>query len=274
MTLPTARVLTVAGSDSGGGAGIQADLKTMLAHGVHGMSVLTAVTAQNSVGVQGVWGLPAAAVEAQFRSVVDDIGVDAVKVGMLGSAATCALVADLLETLPPGVPVVLDPVAVSKHGDALIDDDALDVVRTRLFGLATVATPNLDEARTLAARPGATDQAGLGHALLGLGPAWVLVKGGHADGDPTDVLVGADQPDRTFTAARDDNTHTHGTGCTLASAIACRLALGDDVPAAVGAAKTYVTGAIAGGFALGAGIGPTDHLWALRDGLRRAGPAD
>ena len=274
MTLPTARVLTVAGSDSGGGAGIQADLKTMLAHGVHGMSVLTAVTAQNSVGVQGVWGLPAAAVETQFRSVVDDIGVDAVKVGMLGSAATCTLVADLLETLPAGVPVVLDPVAVSKHGDALIDADALDVVRRRLFGLATVATPNLDEARTLAERPGATDQAGLGHALLALGPAWVLVKGGHAEGDPTDVLVRRDQPDRTFTAERDDNAHTHGTGCTLASAIACRLALGDDVPAAVGAAKTYVTGAIAGGFALGAGIGPTDHLGALRDGLRRAGPAD
>ncbi|SDU85835.1 hydroxymethylpyrimidine/phosphomethylpyrimidine kinase [Microlunatus sagamiharensis] len=274
MTLPTARVLTVAGSDSGGGAGIQADLKTMLAHGVHGTSVLTAVTAQNSVGVQGVWGLPGAAVEAQFRSVVDDIGVDAVKVGMLGSAATCALVADLLETLPPGVPVVLDPVAVSKHGDALIDDDALDVVRTRLFGLATVATPNLDEARTLAGRPAATDQAGLGHALLALGPAWVLVKGGHADGDPTDVLVGHDQPDRAFTAGRDDNAHTHGTGCTLASAIACRLALGGDVPGAVGAAKAYVTGAIAGGFALGAGIGPTDHLWALRDRLPGAGPAD
>jgi len=262
--LPTARVLTVAGSDSGGGAGIQADLKTMLAHGVHGMSVVTAVTAQNSVGVQGVWSLPREAVAAQFRSVVDDIGVDAVKIGMLGTAATCALVADLLATLPDGVPVVLDPVAVSKHGDPLIDPDAVDAMRQRLFPLATVATPNLEEARTLADRPDDSDQARLAHILLELGPRWVLVKGGHAEGDPTDVLVGRDGPDRFFTAPRDTNAHTHGTGCTLASAIASRLALGDDVPAAVAAGKAYVTGAIAGGFALGAGIGPTDHLWQLR----------
>jgi hydroxymethylpyrimidine/phosphomethylpyrimidine kinase len=269
-TLPTARVLTIAGSDSGGGAGIQADLKAMLAHGVHGMSVIAAVTAQNSVGVQGVWGLPAAAVAAQFRSVVDDIGVDAVKIGMLGTAETCLLVADLLATLPSGVPVVLDPVAVSKHGDPLIDADAVGAMRERLFPLATVATPNLDEARTLVG-PGAADeadQARLGHVLLGLGARWVLVKGGHAEGDPTDVLVGSGAPDQAFTAARDDNTHTHGTGCTLASAIASRLALGDDVPTAVRGAKAYVTGAIAGGFALGAGIGPTDHLWELRPALR------
>ena len=267
--LPTARVLSIAGSDSGGGAGIQADLKTMLAHGVHGMTVITAVTAQNSVGVQGVWGLPAEAVTAQFRSVVDDIGVDAVKIGMLGTAATCALVADLLTTLPAGVPVVLDPVAVSKHGDPLVDADALEVMRRRLFPLATVATPNLDEARTLVGPDAAAedDQARLGHALLALGPAYVLVKGGHAAGDPVDVLVGHDGPDRTFSAARDDNTHTHGTGCTLASAIASRLALGDDVPTAVAGSKAYVTGAIAGGFALGSGIGPTDHLWELRSAL-------
>lgn len=265
--LPTARVLTIAGSDSGGGAGIQADLKTMLAHGVHGMSVVTAVTAQNSVGVQGVWSLPADAVETQFRSVVDDIGVDAVKIGMLGTAATCALVADLLVTLPPGVPVVLDPVAVSKHGDPLVDEDAVAVLRTRLFPLATVATPNLDEARALAELPDETDQSRLGHVLLDLGSRWVLVKGGHAEGDPTDVLVGRDVADAAFSAPRDDNAHTHGTGCTLASALASRLALGEDVPTAVAAAKAYVTGAIAGGFALGAGIGPTDHLWRLRPSL-------
>ena len=239
----------------------------MLALGVHAMSVLTAVTAQNSVGVQGVWGLPAEAVTAQFRSVVDDIGVDAVKIGMLGTAATCALVADLLSTLPDGVPVVLDPVAVSKHGDPLVEEDALGVLRERLLPLATVATPNLDEARALAGLEPGADQTALAHALLALGPRWVLVKGGHADGDPTDVLVGQGEPDRSFTADRDDNTHTHGTGCTLASALASRLALGDDVPTAVAAAKAYVTGAIAGGFALGAGIGPTDHLWRLRSCL-------
>lgn len=268
-TLPTARVLTIAGSDSGGGAGIQADLKTMLAHGVHGMSVVTAVTAQNSVGVQGVWSLPAAAVAAQFRSVVDDIGVDAVKIGMLGTAETCVIVAELLATLPTGVPVVLDPVAVSKHGDPLVDTDAIGALRSRLFPLATIATPNLDEARALAGPDGAeqTDQARLGHTLLELGPSWVLVKGGHAEGDPVDVLVGRDTPDQTFTARRDDNAHTHGTGCTLASAIASRLALGEDVATATAGAKAYVTGAIAAGFALGAGIGPTDHLWQLRPEL-------
>ncbi|HEY0240275.1 MAG TPA: bifunctional hydroxymethylpyrimidine kinase/phosphomethylpyrimidine kinase [Friedmanniella sp.] len=267
--LPTARVLTIAGSDSGGGAGIQADLKAMLVHGVHGMSVVTAVTAQNSLGVQGVWSLPAAAVAAQFRSVVDDIGVDAVKIGMLGTAETCVLVAELLTTLPSGVPVVLDPVAVSKHGDPLIDADAIDAMRTRLFPLATIATPNLDEARTLVGPDavGWTDQARLGHTLLELGSSWVLVKGGHATGDPVDVLVARGTPDQTFSAARDENAHTHGTGCTLASAIASRLALGVDVPTAVAGAKAYVTGAIAGGFALGAGIGPTDHLWQLRSAL-------
>ena len=131
--LPTARVLTIAGSDSGGGAGVQADLKTMLAHGVHGMSVIASVTAQNSLGVQGIWGLPVEAVRAQFRSVVDDIGVDAVKTGMLGTVAMVTEVAALLRTLPPGVPVVVDPVCASKHGDALIDDEAVAALRDELL---------------------------------------------------------------------------------------------------------------------------------------------
>ena len=180
-------------------------------------------------------GLPAEAVTAQFRSVVDDIGVDAVKIGMLGTAETCLLVADLLATLPPGVPVVLDPVAVSKHGDPLIDADALGAMRTRLFPWPRWRRPTWTR-RGRSPGPEAaaeTDQARLGHVLLALGPAYVLVKGGHADGDPVDVLVGRDVADRSFSAARDDNTHTHGTGCTLASAIASRLALGDDVPTAV-----------------------------------------
>ncbi|MGI3781830.1 MAG: bifunctional hydroxymethylpyrimidine kinase/phosphomethylpyrimidine kinase, partial [Janthinobacterium lividum] len=187
-----------------------------------------------------------------------------------GTAETCVLVAELLTTLPAGVPVVLDPVTVSKHGDPLIDADAVGAIRTRLFPLATIATPNLDEARTLVGTAGAdeTDQARLGHTLLALGSDWVLVKGGHAEGDPVDVLVGRDTRDRTFSAARDDNRHTHGTGCTLASAIASRLALGADVPTAVAGAKAYVTGAIANGFALGSGIGPTDHLWELRHAVR------
>ena len=264
--LPTARVLTVAGSDSGGGAGIQADLKTMLAHGVHGMSVLTAVTAQNSRGVQGVWPVPAAAVEDQFRSVVDDIGVDAVKIGMLGTAEVCAVVGDLLATLPPGVPVVLDPVCASKHGDPLIDEAALDAVRG-LGGRVTLMTPNLDEARLLSGAGADVDPGELARRLLTLGSRWVLVKGGHAAGDPVDLLLGTDEPVQPFHAARKATVHTHGTGCTLASAIACRLALGESVPSAVEGAKAYVTGAIAGGFALGSGIGPTDHLWRLRPHL-------
>jgi hydroxymethylpyrimidine/phosphomethylpyrimidine kinase len=228
------------------------------------------VTAQNSLGVQGIWPLPADAVAGQFRSVVDDIGVDAVKIGMLGTAGTCALVADLLTTLPAGTPVVLDPVCMSKHGDPLIDDDAAAALRTLLFPLATVVTPNLDEARLLTGAGPEVGPEALASLLLGFGPAWALVKGGHADGDPTDLLARTGTPAQSFAATRDPNAHTHGTGCTLASAIACRLALGDDMPAAVGAAKGYVTGAIAGGFALGSGIGPTDHLWALRPHLADA----
>lgn len=263
--LPTARVLTIAGSDSGGGAGIQADLKTMLAFGVHGMSALTAVTAQNSLGVQGWWPLPEDAVRAQVRSVVDDIGVDAVKTGMLGTAGTTRVVAELLTTLPAGVPVVVDPVCASKHGDPLIANDAVTALRQDLLGVATVITPNLPESVLLAGRDGTPAE--LADMLLGFGPAWVLVKGGHAEGDPVDHLFGADGTTATFSAHRSDNRHSHGTGCTLASAIASRLALGDDVVSAVAAAKEYITGAVAAGFPLGAGIGPTDHLWRLRPHL-------
>src|SRR3954447_1745843 len=145
MTTAPPRVLTIAGSDSGGGAGIQADLKSMLANGVHGMSVLTAITAQNSLGVHGAWELPAEQVRAQFRSVVDDIGVDAVKTGMLASAGMVRVVAELLRTLPDGVPVVVDAVSVSKHGDALLAGDAMAAVRQEIVPLATVLTPNLTE---------------------------------------------------------------------------------------------------------------------------------
>ncbi len=269
--LPTARVLTVAGSDSGGGAGIQADLKTMLAHGVHGMTVLTAVTAQNSVGVQGVWPLPPEAIRAQFRSVVDDLGVDAIKTGMLGSVESLTCVAELLAGLAArarcGVPVVVDPVCVSKHGDRLIDREAVGALREVLLPLAQVVTPNLDEAVLLTGLPAERGGAALAEALLAYGPAWVLVKGGHGPGDPVDHLAGRDGRRFAYTAARNPNAHTHGTGCTLASALACRLALGEEVPAATAAAKAYVTGAIAGGFALGSGIGPTDHLWQLRPHL-------
>jgi hydroxymethylpyrimidine/phosphomethylpyrimidine kinase len=256
-------VLTVAGSDSGGGAGIQADLKTMLALGAHGMSVITAITAQNSVGVQGAWELPVEAVRAQYRSVVDDIGVQAVKTGMLASPALVTAVADLLADAP--APVVVDPVSVSKHGDRLLADDALDAVRTRLLPLATVTTPNLNEVAELTGVT-VTDEAGMRHAadrLLAYGPRWVLVKGGHLPGEAADLLTDGDQ-EHWLRTPRHDNRHTHGTGCTLASAVAVGLARGLAVPEAVRQAKEYVTGAIAAGFALGAGIGPVDHGWRQR----------
>ncbi|MEN8650670.1 bifunctional hydroxymethylpyrimidine kinase/phosphomethylpyrimidine kinase [Streptomyces sp. 21So2-11] len=257
-------VLTVAGSDSGGGAGIQADLKTMLALGVHGMSVLTAVTAQNSLGVQGVWDLPVDAVRAQYRSVVDDIGVQAVKTGMLSSAALVETVAELLAGTD--APVVVDPVGVSKHGDALLADSALDAVRTKLLPTATVATPNLDEVAQLTGVrvESETDLRRAADALLAFGPRWALIKGGHLTGDAVDLLTDG-AVEHWLRAPRHDNRHTHGTGCTLASAIASGLAKGLDVPQAVRAAKEYVTEAIAAGFALGGGIGPVDHGWRLRN---------
>ncbi|MFW6599892.1 bifunctional hydroxymethylpyrimidine kinase/phosphomethylpyrimidine kinase [Propionibacteriaceae bacterium Y2011] len=256
-------VLTIAGSDSGGGAGIQADLKTMLAHRVHGMSVIAAVTAQNSLGVQGWWPLPAEAITAQFRSVVDDIGVDAVKLGMLGTAETIGLVAELLATLPEGTPVVIDPVAASKHGDALIADDAVATMRDELLRLGTVITPNITEAALLTGLPEQTSPAEFATALAEITPGWVLIKGGHLPGTPVDTLRAPDGTVTSYPAERHDNRHTHGTGCTLASAIASRLARGEDVPTAVAGAKAYITGAIEHGFALGQGIGPVDHGWQL-----------
>lgn len=257
------RVLTVAGSDSGGGAGLQADLKSMLACGVHGMSVVTAVTAQNSTGVHGVWPLPVAAVLAQYDAVVDDIGVDAVKTGMLASPELVEAVAERLSRL--SVPVVVDPVAVSKHGDPLLDPAALEVVRTRLLPTATVATPNLDEVRQLTGVEVASvdDLERAADAVLALGPTWVLVKGGHLAGDAVDLLTDGSERVR-MTARRADTAHTHGTGCTLASALASFLARGSSVPEAAQRAKDYVTGALTAGFALGQGIGPVDHGWRMR----------
>lgn len=263
MVAPPPRVLTIAGSDSGGGAGIQADLKTMLALGVHGMSVVTAVTAQNSVGVQGYWELPCAAVRAQFTSVVGDIGVEAVKTGMLASIPLVETVADLLADVE--VPVVVDPVAVSKHGDPLLAVEAVAVLRERLLPLATVVTPNLPEVEQLTGVR-VTGESGLreaAEAVKALGPAWVLIKGGHLAGDAVDLLFDGVHAVE-LRAPRHENRHTHGTGCTLASAVASYLALGRPVPEAVVAAKEYVSGAVAAGFPLGAGIGPVDHAWRWR----------
>lgn len=256
-------VLAIAGSDSGGGAGIQADLKTMLALGVHGMTVVCAVTAQNSIGVQGYWELPPEAVRAQLDCVLGDIGAQAIKTGMLASAQIVRTVCDSLAAV--AAPVVVDPVAVSKHGDSLLSPGALDVIRERLLPLATVVTPNLLEAELLTGRT-ITDEAAMlaaAREIGSLGPRWVLVKGGHLAGSPVDLLFGDGQVIR-YPGRRIATRHTHGTGCTLASAIASHLAMGADVPSAVESAKNYVTGAIDGGFPLGAGIGPVDHAWRMR----------
>lgn len=260
------RVLTVAGSDSGGGAGIQADLKAMLATGVHGMSVITAITAQNSIGVQGAWELPADQVRAQFRSVVDDIGVDAVKTGMLASAAMVRVVAELLRSLPENTPIIVDPVSVSKHGDALLAADAMEALRDEIVPLATVLTPNLTELGPVAGMEinGLDDRELAAKRLLDAGATWVLVKGGHDAGDTSVDVLHGDGFREEFSAPRADSRHTHGTGCTLASSIASYVAQGQSVPEAVASAKQFISGAVHAGFPLGAGIGPVDHAWRWR----------
>jgi hydroxymethylpyrimidine/phosphomethylpyrimidine kinase len=260
-----ARVLTIAGSDSGGGAGIQADLKTFLAHGVHGMSAITAVTVQNSVGVQGFYELPPKAVFEQVEAVATDIGVDAVKTGMLASAAIVEAVADACERfqLPN---LVVDPVAVSRHGDPLLREDAVEALAKRLLPLATVATPNLGEVRLLTGVEVETedDLEVAARAVHGLGPRWALIKGGHLRGEEAVDLLWDGEQAVTLRSPRVDTPNTHGTGCTLASSIAANLAVGLDLVSAVRAAKRFVSGAIAGGFPLGKGVGPTDHAWRFR----------
>jgi hydroxymethylpyrimidine/phosphomethylpyrimidine kinase len=265
-----ARVLTIAGSDSGGGAGIQADLKTFLAHGVHGMSAITAVTVQNSVGVQGFYELAPRAVHEQIESVVTDIGVDAVKTGMLASAAVVEVVAEACErfALPN---LVVDPVAASKHGDPLLHPDAVEALATRLLPLATVVTPNVGEVRLLTGVEvrDRGDLEAAARAVHELGPGWVLAKGGHLPGEQAVDLLWDGSRGTELAAPRIDTPNTHGTGCTLASAIAANLAVGLDVVAAARAAKEYLTGAIANAFPLGKGIGPTDHAWRFRGSLPR-----
>jgi hydroxymethylpyrimidine/phosphomethylpyrimidine kinase len=254
-------VLAIAGSDSGGGAGIQADLKTIQALGGHGMSAITVVTAQNSRGVQDAWPLPAEAVAAQVHACVDDIGVDAVKTGMLGGTDLVRAVVGLLAGLDPAVPVVVDPVAVSKHGDTLLAVEARELLLDGLLPRTTVLTPNLDEAAWLTGAPVADRDAMrvAARALLAHGPRWVLLKGGHLAADAAADLLTDGDAEHWFVAARSPNRHTHGTGCTYASAVATLLGSGLAVPDAVDRAKRYVTRAIGLGYPLGTGIGPVGH---------------
>ncbi len=255
--------LTIAGSDSGGGAGIQADLKTFAALGVYGTSALTAVTAQNTVGVRAVEEVSPALVVAQIDAVLEDIGADAAKTGMLSSAAIIAAVAGRIGA--HGITrLVVDPVMVSKSGDRLLREDAVRALRTVLLPLALVVTPNLPEAETLAGMP-IGNRATLEDAarrIAALGPRYVLIKGGHAPGDPVDILCDG-HAFRAYPGERLITTSTHGTGCTLSAAIAAYLARGVPVEDAVGRAKGYVAAAMRAANPLGRGHGPLHHMFAL-----------
>lgn len=259
-------VLTIAGSDSGGGAGLQADLKTLSALGVYGASVVTAVTAQNTRRVTAIHDIPPDLIRAQIDAVLDDIAVHAIKIGMIGPPAAVAAVAASLRGC--AIPIVLDPVMVAKSGDALIAGDAIGALIRDLLPLADVLTPNLPEAARLLDRGHAETEAeamAQGAALRAIGPAHVLMKGGHARGTHcTDILVGPEGVAR-FTSARIRTRHTHGTGCSLASAIAAGLAQGLPVADAAGRAHDWLHGAIraAGGLAIGGGHGPVHHFHAL-----------
>ena len=257
------RALTIAGSDSGGGAGIQADLKTFFAFGCHGMSALTALTAQNTVAVTAIHEVPPEFVIAQIDAVVSDIGVDAAKTGMLSSAGIVEAVAKAVEV--HGITrLVVDPVFVSKHRDHLLAPEAVSALTDRLLPLAEVVTPNLYEAEGLVGGgeiQSLDDMREAAKALRALGPRFVLVKGGHLPGDSAiDVLFdGRDFVE--LTGPRFDTKDTHGTGCALSAAIAARLAHGDNTETAVRTAKEFVAGAIRHGLRIGKGYGPVNPGW-------------
>jgi hydroxymethylpyrimidine/phosphomethylpyrimidine kinase len=268
------RVLSIAGSDSGGGAGIQADLKAFARCGVHGMTAITAVTWQNTVGVQGVTQVPPEGVIGQVRAVVEDIGVDAVKIGMLGEVETIEAVASALE-LVGAAPVVLDPVMVAESGASLLAPDAISALIELLLPRATVVTPNLPEARALVEAAGGEppdDPEALARAIAALGPRFVVVTGGHADADATKATDLFIDGERTVAleGPRHPSGASHGSGCTHSSALAARLALGDEPLEAARFAKRVAAEAVRDGLReIGAGAGPVDVL-----GIVRTRPAE
>ncbi|MGW4483304.1 bifunctional hydroxymethylpyrimidine kinase/phosphomethylpyrimidine kinase [Amycolatopsis sp. NPDC004368] len=272
MTDTPRTALTIAGSDSGGGAGVQADLRTFFAHGVHGLVALTAVTVQNSLGVQGFTEIPVDVVTAQIKAVAGDMGVNAAKTGMLATAGIIQAVAKTLDEVRIGrntdTPFVVDPVAASMTGHALLREEALEAIRTELFPRATLVTPNLDEVRLLTGITvtGAETQRTAADALLEFGSEWVLVKGGHLyeAEDCVDLLTnGTDVVELSGPRIATDNTH--GGGDTMASAITSSLARGADVPTAVSEAKRFIERCVAEAYPLGAGVGPVSPFWRLAD---------
>jgi hydroxymethylpyrimidine/phosphomethylpyrimidine kinase len=253
--------LTIAGSDSGGGAGIQADLKTFAAHGVFGTSAVTAITAQNTLGVQAWEAVSTALVVRQIESVLGDIGADAIKIGMLANAAIVGAVARTVSA--SARPIVVDPVMIAKGGDRLLEAAAVSAMKSELLGLAHIVTPNLPEAEVLADMSirSPDDMLRAGERIRALGPDVVLVKGGHAEGaESIDVAVTAGGSFEVR-GPRLPGRHTHGTGCTLSSAIAANLALGLADEAAIRAAREYLEGAIRHAPQIGGGHGPLDHGW-------------
>lgn len=260
------RALTIAGSDSGGGAGIQADLKTFAAFGVYGTTAIVALTAQNTREVTAIQEVPPGMVKAQIEAVVSDIGVDAAKTGMLGSALLVAAVAEEVERLR--IPnLVVDPVMVSKGGAPLLEPDAVETLCRKLFPLALVVTPNLPEAEVLVGRKlkGPEDLRLAGREIVAMGPRNVVIKGGHGEGEPVDLLYDG----RTFTEFRGPRIETrsdHGTGCTFSAAITALLARGVEVLPAVGEAKRFVEGALRAARPIGSGRGPLDHFYRFRIG--------
>jgi hydroxymethylpyrimidine/phosphomethylpyrimidine kinase len=270
MTAETPPIaLTVAGSDPSGGAGIQADLKTFAALGVYGASVITALTAQNTRGVSGVFAIPADFIAAEFRAVVSDLSIDAIKTGMLGDVATVEIVASLLDDVKT-VPVIVDPVMVATSGDVLLRPEAIDAVRNALLPRATLITPNIPEASRLLDVPEAkteTEMRAQAEALMRFGCGAVLVKGGHGDGDDVvDILFDGGQH-FAFRRSRIKTSNTHGTGCTLSAAIAAHLAMGKALDSAIADAKLFVWNALSAGVRMRigkGGNGPVDHNFALR----------
>ena len=261
------RVMTIAGSDSGGGAGIQADLRTFAMLGVHGCVAVAAVTVQNSLGVKGFHELPLDIISGQITTVADDIGIQAAKTGMLASAEIIGAVVDSWRDVGEQVPLVVDPVCASMHGDPLLHPSALDSVRTQLFPIATLVTPNLDEVRLITGIDVVDEasQRDAAKALHDLGPKWALVKGGHlrsSDQSPDLLYDGSDFHE--FTTERIDTGHDHGAGDTLAAATACALAHGFSVPDAVAFGKSWVTECLRAAYPLGHGHGPVNALFRLQ----------
>lgn len=253
--------LTIAGSDSGGGAGIQADLKAFSAQGVFGMSVITAITAQNTVEVRGVQNIELSMIASQIEAVFDDIQVDAVKIGMLSSADVVHVVANTLKKYAPKL-IILDPVMISKAGHHLLQEEAIDALKNELIPMATMITPNVPEAEVLTGRKIRTKEEMIAacREIHQQGAQTVLLKGGHLEGDADDVLFDGEK-DHWYEEQRIETKNTHGTGCTLSSAITANLAKGDALLDAVSSAKKYITNAIQYSFDLGHGHGPVHHFY-------------